>query len=121
MDIKYSKKYNTRILTNFNKCFLNSNNTSNIHWNNISSQILKYLDNLLNITEKFGSCSIIFMRQALAKINDVYLYQKYFFDIDPESINNELLIGTLKYQNKDLNIKFKWKNKNNILQYIFEL
>ena len=122
MDIKYSKKYNTRILTNFNKCFKNSDNTSNIHWNNISSQILKYLDNLINKTKNFGSCSIIFMRQTLAKINDVYLYQKYFFDIDPESIDNkELIIGTLKYQNKDLNIKFKWKNKNNISQYIFEL
>ena len=67
MNIVYSEEYNTNVLTNFNKCFLN-NNKSNKHWNNITSNIIKYLDNLINKTNNFGSCSIVFMKQNLVKM-----------------------------------------------------
>ena len=127
LNIVYSSEYNTNVLTNFQKCFLNDDNiTPNSHWINITTLILKYVDNLLNKTNKnktntFGSCSIVFMRQKLVKLGDSYIYQKQMFDVDPKSINNELNIGFIQHNNEDLEIKFNWENKNNLNQYIFKL
>ena len=123
LNIIYSSEYNTNLLTNFQKCFLNDddNITPNSHWINITSLILKYVDNLLNNTSYFGSCSIVFMRQKLVKLGDSNIYQKQLFDVDPKSVKNELNIGFIKHNNEDLEIKFIWENINNINQYIFKL
>ncbi len=61
------------------------------------------------------------MKQNLVKIGNSYIYQKQIFDIEPKSVRNELVIGTLKYNNEDKIIKFNWKYKNNYNQFIFEL